>query len=148
MIVLKFYLENNNFIGAYYIASVVPGTTEGSESKRVILKEDFVILLARKYLRTKSDLSLHEACLDGGRTYLPKRSLRVEGAAGPPAWLLPCCCYAEFLMIFEQRAPHFCFVVGPTNNVVGPGRRDVGGMAFPNTSKWSLVEEQRLDWLG
>lgn len=42
---------------------------------------------------------------------------------GPGLGLLPCCCHVEFL-IFEQGAPHFSFLMGPINYVVGPGSGD------------------------
>lgn len=63
MTLLKFYLENDNFMGTYHIESNVLGTIEGSKKNgKVILKEGFIIPLARKHANTKSKyLSIHFA---------------------------------------------------------------------------------------
>lgn len=91
MTLLKFYLENDNFMGTYHIESNVLGTIEGSKRKwQGYFKRGFYHPFGKKTHKYKEQVSLHSLCLSGDWTYPTELlwgtslSLTGEEAAG---WL-------------------------------------------------------------
>ena len=71
-----------------FLTTAPPGKSQG----RVIFKEGFIVLLVRKYINTKINISIHGFWLNGDWIYLTKLagstflSLTEEEAVGPALW--------------------------------------------------------------